>query len=353
MSDRILNLAYLGNGKSTNRYHIPFVLERPDKFRVKSVWERHPGTSSWTYLEGVNYTDSLEDILNDPAIDIVVVSTPVMHYEYTKQALLAGKHVICEKPFTKTAAQAEELFALAQEKGLFLTTYQNRRFDSDYLTVKKVVASGKLGEVYEINEHYDYWRPEYPKMYTDKSKMYIDKFGYDVSLSMVYGHGVHTVDQAVAWFGTPDSISCDARQLGGPGTFNDMFDIDMHFGKVKYSVHGSYYRVKPRPSFTVYGTRGMFVKETQDRQEEFLKAFKMPDTPGFGIDLPEHFGTLTYVDDEGRICEEKVPSVAGDYGRMYDNAYDVVVNGAEQEVRPEQTIAMLHILEEAVKGLKA
>ena len=96
----------------------------------------------------------------------------------------------------------------------------------------------------------------------------------------------------------------------------------------------------------------MFVKATQDRQEEFLKAFKMPSEPGFGEDLPEHFGTLTWADDEGQLHEEKVPSVRGDYGRMYDNAYDVLVHVAEQEVKPEQTLVMLSILEQAVAGLE-
>jgi predicted dehydrogenase len=343
MGDRILNLGYIGNGKSANRYHIPFVLQRPDKFRVRTVWERHPGTSSWKYLDGVDYTGDLDAMLADPKIDIVVVCTPAMHYEYAKQALLAGKNVICEKPFTNTVAQARELFRLARERGLFLTTYQNRRFDSDYLTLKEVVASGRLGEVYEINEYYDYWRPEYPQMYTEK-------YGSDPHMGMVFAHGVHTVDQAIGWFGTPDKVHADARQLLGSGGFNDCFDIDMKFGQVKYSVHGSYFRVKPRPSFTAYGTRGMFVKATQDRQEEFLKRFQMPSAPGFGEDLPEHFGTLTWADNKGVLHEEKVPSVRGDYGRMYDNAYDVVVNGAEQEVKPEQTLAMLEILEQAVAG---
>ena len=344
MGSKILNLAYLGNGRSANRYHIPFVKQRLNKFAIKYVWERHPGTSSWDYIEGVGYTDDLESILADPELDIVVVSTPVMHYEYAKQALLADKHVICEKPFTRTSEQAVELFSLAQKRDLFLTTYQNRRFDSDFLTCKEVVASGKLGEVYEIQECYDYWRSEYPEIY-------LKKFGNDPFLGMVFGHGVHTVDQAIGWFGLPDKVHTDARQLLGYGGYNDCFDIDMHFGRVKYSVHGSYLRVKSRPSFTVYGTRGMFVKALQDRQEEHLKEFKMPGDPGFGEDLPEHYGILTYYDDKGVLHEDVVPSVHGDYGRMYDNAYDVIVNGAEQEVRPEQTLAMIRILESAAKDL--
>ena len=354
MAHRVLNLAFIGNGKSTNRYHAPFVLTRPEEFRVTHVYERHPGTSPWKPLPGVTYTDDLEALLANPAVDVVAVCTPVgAHYELARQALEAGKHVVVEKPFTCTVAEARELFSLAREKGLFLSAYQNRRFDADYLTMQQVVASGKLGEVYEIVATYDYWRPEVPE-----GAQGFDRYG-----SFVYGHAVHLLDQAVGYLGAPDAVQADVRQLLGAGRMNDYFAFALNYGRdaraalplapdgVRYEVKASYFRAQLRPSLAVYGTRGCFVKRTKDRQEEHLKVFYMPGEPGFGADRPEDFGTLTYYDEAGAYHEEKVPSAQGDYARFYDAAYRSVAEGAAPLVTPEQTLAVMQIMEDAVNGL--
>lgn len=347
-----LGVAFIGNGKSANRYHMPFIFTRPDKFQVKAVWEHHPGESPWEYKEDIDYTGDLDAMLARPDIDLVVVSTPVRHHELVTKALLADKNVICEKPFTETPEEAADLFRLAEERGLFLSAYQNRRFDSDFLTVKAVVESGKLGEVYEIEEHYDYWRSEVSR----------DTVPSSPSKSMIYEHGVHTVDQAVGWLGAPDDVVMDVRQLHGPGRFNDYFDIDLRYAPghlpfaseagLKYSVQSSYLRARPRPSFEVYGTRGHFVKEREDRQEEHLKLFHMPDNADFGLDRPEDWGTLVWYDDEGDYHEEKVPTVRGDYARFYDGVYATLVDGAEPVVKPEETLAVMDILSEGVGKLQ-
>lgn len=342
MSQRILNLAFVGNGRSANRYHIPFILTRPQTLRVRYVYEAHPGTSKWKYLEGIQYTGDLDQVLNDPEVDVVCVTTPSeFHYDYAMKALHAGKGIVVEKPFALNVEQAEEVFAFAHEQGLYASAFQNRRFDSDFLTLQRVLASGKLGKVYEITEHFDYWRPETPENVNTYSKYH----------SFVYGYAVHTIDQAVSMYGKPDSVRYDVRQLLGQGRMNDYFDIDMNFGDVRYTVASSYFRSDPRPSFEAYGTRGHFVKQHGDRQEEFLKRFVMPGVPGFGVDEPDDYGVLTYYDDQGNRHEERVPTVQGDYTRMYDTVYDSIVNGANQVVKPEQTITVMHMLEDAVAGL--
>lgn len=131
----MLTIAYIGNGKSANRYHLPFS-RQIEGIRVKSIYER--SKSIWERIEGINYTSNLDEILNDPEIQLVVLSLPAsIHYEFTKKCLKAGKNVLVEKPFTETAVEAKELFNLAKEKSLFVQAYQNRRFDSDFLTVQK------------------------------------------------------------------------------------------------------------------------------------------------------------------------------------------------------------------------
>lgn len=158
----MLTMAYIGNGKSTNRYHAPFAL-KTGKINIKKIYARRK-TTDWAPIPGTAYTQDLEDVLQDPEIQLVAICTPVKsHYELAKQCLLAGKNTLVEKPFTETAAEAQELFDLAKEKGLFLQAYQNRRFDSDFLTVQKVIESGKLGDLLELEMHFDYYRPEIPE----------------------------------------------------------------------------------------------------------------------------------------------------------------------------------------------
>ena len=139
-----------------------------------------------------------------------------------------------------------------------------------------------------------YFRPEVPENST-----------YSRIDSFLYGHACHTLDQVISYFGEPDEVYSDVRQLLGKGRMNDYFDLDLYYGKLKVSVKSSYFRLTPRPSFIVYGKKGSFIKETKDRQEEHLKQFYMPTEPDFGVDLPQHYGTLTYMDDDNDYHQEK------------------------------------------------
>ena len=344
-TDKKLVFGFIGNGKSANRYHIPYLLQRPEHMRVKSIWRRRAANGPWAVIPSVEYTTDLDAMLADPEIDVVVISTPLRaHYSMALKALEAGKHCVVEKPFTETPEQAEELFRLAGEKGLVVEAYQNRRFDSDFLTVQKVIESGRLGELLEVELHYDYYRPEVPERQKE--------FTFDSSF--LYGHACHTLDQAISYFGRPERVVYDVRQLLGKGRMNDYFDLDLFYGApLKVSIKSSYFRVKQRPSFAVYGKRGCFIKETKDRQEEHLKLFYLPGQPGFGLDLPEHYGILTWYDESGGFHEEKVPSVPGDYGRYYDALYETILHGGEKLVKDEETLEQIRILSEGVRQMNA
>lgn len=333
----MLTIAYIGNGKSTNRYHMPFARKIKD-IKIKSIYAR--SANQWEKVEGITYTDKLDDLLKDPEIQLIVLSVPVnAHYDLAKTCLEAGKHVLVEKPFTETAEEARQLFALAKEKGLFIQAYQNRRFDSDFLTSQKVIKSGVLGDLLEVEMHFDYFRPEIPES--------VQEFSLDSSY--LYGHACHTVDQVISYFGFPDKIHYDVRQLLGSGRMNDYFDLDLYYTNTKVSVKSSYFRIKDRPSFVVYGKKGMFVKASKDRQEEDLRKFYMPDKADFGLDLPEHYGILTFVDDEGRYHEEKVVTEVGDYSRFYQALHDSILLGKEKLVKDEETIRQIEILEEGIR----
>lgn len=336
----MLTIAYIGNGKSTNRYHLPFSTQLSDKIKIKTIYSRS-GKSDWTPIEGVQYTTNIDDIYNDPEIQLVVVTTPSSsHYPLAKEGLLRGKNMLVEKPFTETVEQAQELFTLANEKNLFVQSYQNRRYDSDFLTVQKVIESNKLGDLLELEMHFDYFRPEVPKNST-----------YSRIDSFLYGHACHTLDQVISYFGEPDEVYSDVRQLLGKGRMNDYFDLDLYYGKLKVSVKSSYFRLTARPSFIVYGKKGSFIKETKDRQEEHLKQFYMPTEPDFGVDLPQHYGTLTYMDDDNHYHQVKVISEVGDYSRFYEDVYQTLINKQDKVVKDDQTLLQIKLLEEGTKHL--
>lgn len=336
----MLTIGYIANGKSTNRYHLPFVRLRKN-IRVKTIYSRSLD-GPWPTIEGIYYTTDICELLQDPEINMIVVCTHQdSHYEYAKMILESGKHALIEKPFMMTFEEAEEIFTLAESKGLMVQCYQNRRYDSDFLTVQKVIESGKLGKIQELEMHFDYYRPEIPE----------NSHKLSVSESFLYGHGCHTLDQVISFFGLPDKVTYDVRALLGKNHMNDYFDLDLFFGDIKASVKSSYFRVKPRPSFIVYGSQGMFVKETKDRQEEHLKLFYLPGSIGFGLDEPQHFGTLTYYEN-GHYHEEKVISEPGDYGRVYDHIYNTLINGIPSPVKNEETLKVMEILETGMNLLQ-
>lgn len=336
----MLTVAYIGNGKSTNRYHLPFS-QKSENINVKTIYSRH-AASPWDKVPGIHYTTNLEDIWNDSEIQLVVICLPSsLHFKFAKLALEKGKNTLVEKPFTETAQEARELFELAKSKDLLVQCYQNRRYDSDFLTTQKVIDSGLIGELLEVEMHYDYFRPEVPENSTT----------FSVASSYLYGHGCHTIDQVLSYFGEPDSIHYDVRQLLGPDRMNDYFDLDFYYSKTKVSVKSSYFRIKSRSSFVLYGKKGMFTKQEKDRQEEHLKLFYMPTNPDFGIDTPDHYGTLTYVDDNGLYHEEKVVSEIGDYSQVYEGLHESIINGKDKLVKDEETIRQLEILEEGIQKM--
>lgn len=338
-----MTVGYIGNGKSTNRYHIPFVLQKQDKIKIKMIYTLDHSRDIWDEIPGVFYTENLDELLNDKDIQVIVISTPsAFHYDYAKMVLNAGKHCVVEKPFADTYQQAQEIFELAKQKNLTVECYQNRRFDSDFLTVQKVIESGKLGDLLELEMHFDYYRLHIPE----------SVYGFSAINSYLYGHGCHTLDQVISYFGKPDHIHYDVRQLLGIGRMNDYFDLDLYYGTLKVSVKSSYYRIKERPSFVIYGKKGMFIKEKKDKQEEHLKLFYMPHHNDFGVDLPHEYGTLTYYDENNIYHEEKVISVNGDYGRYYDALYETIINNAKPLVTPEQTLLQIEILEKGIKNLE-
>ncbi|MDR0298165.1 MAG: Gfo/Idh/MocA family oxidoreductase [Streptococcaceae bacterium] len=335
-----LNIAYVGFGKSTNRYHIPFVKTRENiaikRVFVPSLDER---AEERVALEaaGTEFTTDLSVIKNDPEIDLVVIVTPApFHYAYAKELLEAGKNVLTDKPATSTLAEAEELVALANDNGLFYMPFQNRRFDSDFLTVKKVLETGYLGELTDIVVNMDHFRPD-------------DAATVGVYDGAWYGHGVHLVDQMISLFGKPQSVAYDIRSVRKAGAADDYFNVSLRYEKFSATVAASETAALPHPKWSVYGTRGTFVKQEVDQQENDLKVGIMPGADGFGRDTAADFGELTYYNSNGDRIVKHIASEVGDYARVYDAAYAAIIDGAEKLVTDAQLLAVIETLENGVK----
>ncbi|MGL5241055.1 MAG: oxidoreductase [Kluyvera ascorbata] len=328
-----LHCAFIGFGKSTTRYHLPYVLHRKADWHVAHIYRRSPKPDEQApQYAHIHFTSELDDILNDPQVKLVVVCTHAdSHFEYAKKALEAGKNVLVEKPFTPTLAEAKELFALAKSKGLTISPYQNRRFDSCFLTTKKVIESGKLGQIVEIESHFDNYRP------VDAGQPGLPQDG------VFYGLGVHTLDQIIALFGRPQQVSYDIRHLRNKANPDDTFEAQLFYGDLKAIVKSSHLVKLAYPKFIVHGHKGSFIKYGIDQQETSLKANIMPGEPGFGAD--NSVGLLEYVDDDGNTVREEVMIETGDYGRVYDALYDTLVNGRKNFVSESDALTNMEILE--------
>lgn len=327
-----LHCAFIGFGKSTTRYHLPYVLHRKDRWRVAHIYRRSakPQEQAPQYSH-IHFTSDLDEVLNDPQVKLVIVCTHAdSHFEYAKRALEAGKNVLVEKPFTSTLAEAKALFALAKSRGLTVTPYQNRRFDSCFLTMKKVIESGKLGEIVEVESHFDLYRP------VAETQPGVPQDG------TFYGLGVHTLDQLISLFGRPDHVAYDIRSLRNKANPDDTFEAQLFYGDLKAIVKTSHLVKLAYPRFIVHGHQGSFIKYGIDRQETSLKANIMPGEPGFSAD--DTFGLLEYVNEAGETVREEIPIETGDYGRVYDALYETLVNGQPNYVKESDVLTNMEIL---------
>lgn len=328
----MLTVAYVGFGNSVRHYHLPYIRSR-EYIRVKSIYrlEEEINPEREALYPGIRFTSKLEDILEDGEVQLVVINTPDQwHVSYAVQALEQGKHILVEKPFAPTAKEAEEVFALARRKGLLAYVNQNRRYDADYLVMKEVVESDALGELVEVESHYDYFHPK-----ADKDADYL------------YGLGVHILDQMIALFGVPEHYRTHVRGVLEPAGGRDFFELQLFYGTVRVTVSSSEFVKLPNPRFAVHGTRGSFVKMSQGHLSGQVQ--KEPFSIDYSVEDASNWGTLSCVDDYGNDITCRIPSRVTDYGRVYDDIAAYLEHGKPLPIREEEVLAVLRILEEARK----
>lgn len=335
-----INTALLSYGMSGEIFHAPLLTSHPG-FLLSTVLERSKDRVRQRYPD-VRMVRSMEEVLADDAIELVVVNTPhETHYELTSQVLKAGKHAIVEKPFVINSNEGHDLIRQARDYGRLLSVFQNRRWDGDFMTAKKVLQSGILGSLVEFEAHYDRYRPQ-----VDHTTW---KEGANPGAGIVYNLGSHMIDQVLDLFGNPESLTASIGIQRKGGQSPDYYDIRMKYPAHTAIVKSSYLVRDPGPRYVAYGVAGTFTKYGIDPQEEALKKGGIPGTPGWGMEGKRWWGRID-TDIDGLHVRGAVETLPGNYAAYYDNIYAAIRNGATLAVTAEQATAVITMIELATRS---
>ncbi|WP_281297872.1 Gfo/Idh/MocA family oxidoreductase [Flavobacterium limnophilum] len=335
-----IKTALLSYGMSGKVFHAPF-LELHPGFELLGSWERSKKLIQKDYPEVTSFP-SLESILEDKSIDLVIVNTPIdTHFEYAKKVLLAGKHAIVEKAFTSNVAEAQELAALAKEKGLKLSVFQNRRWDSELKTVKKILDDKLLGEIVEAEFHFDRYNPVLsPKVHKET---------INSGSGILKDLGPHIIDQALYLFGLPNAVFADIRITREHSLVDDYLDILLYYPNLRVRLKAGFFVREPNPSYVVHGKKGSFLKSRGDVQEDELKLGKKPNLTNWGTEQEGQEGLL-HTEIDGKIIKEKVPTLQGNYCDYFDGLYHAIVNDKSEPVTSQDGVNVMRIIDAAIQS---
>jgi predicted dehydrogenase len=259
-----------------------------------------------------------------------------------RQALLADKNVVVDKPFTLTSAQAQELIDLARQQHKVISAFQNRRWDGDFQTVSQLMKQGCLGRLVEYESHFDRFRN-----YFSPERAWRETAGS--GSGVLFDLGPHLIDQAQVLFGLPRMVAADIRSQRRAGTADDHFELILHYDDLKVTLKAGLLVREPGSRFALHGTEGSFVKYGVDPQEEALKRGRSPREPGWGVEPAEQWGTLN-TQIGGLHFQGKIETVPGCYSAYYENVGRAIRGEAELIVKPEEARNTIRIIELAVQS---
>lgn len=335
--NRKINTGLLAYGMSGKVFHAPFISTH-NGFNFTAIVERTNKIAQQDYPEIKSY-NSVEELIADDSIELVIINTPnFTHYEYAKMALNAGKHILVEKPFTATVAQAKEVFELAKSVGKKALVYQNRRFDSGYNAVKNIIDSGRLGKLIEVHFRYDRYRNTIgPKSFKEEI---VEATG------LQYDLGPHLLDQAISLFGKPEKYHKILGKNRDHTKVDDYLAIQLSYPNDLYVfLTASMLVADIKEAFIINGVKGSFSKNHADVQEAQLLNWMKPTVPSYGIEDPKDAGKLTLVAENGERLVENIPSKKGDYMALFEAVYQNIVNDIPYGITEEDILIQLEILE--------
>jgi scyllo-inositol 2-dehydrogenase (NADP+) len=347
MEKRDVGVGVVGFGLAGRVFHAPFVSAVPG-LKLEAIVQRKGDEAARAYPKA-RILRSFDEALKDAAIQLVVIATPnETHFPLAKQALQAGKHVVIDKPFAATSAQARELWQLSWEKGVVLAPFHNRRWDGDFLTVADLVEKQAVGRLVTFESHFDRFRP-LPRENTWKE-------GADPANGLLFDLGPHLVDQALALFGAPTGIVASVRKDRDSTEIEDAFDITLEYPRLRAYCRSSMLACDAAPRFLLHGNCGSFKKYGLDPQEAALVAgAKVPRIGEDGEHIwleesEEHWGTLTVSPNPAEptiLTHTQVETEPGDYRLYYANVRDAINGAAELAVKPEDGYRVVKLLEMA------
>jgi scyllo-inositol 2-dehydrogenase (NADP+) len=315
-----IRAAVIGFGNGGRTFHTAFISAVPG-LQLAAIVQRKGEEAALAYPNAKIYR-SVEELLADETIQLVSVTTSNQtHFELGRQSLLAGKHTVIDKPFTVTSAEAAELIGIARQRNLVLSAFQNRRWDGDFRTIRDLISRGVLGRLVVFESHYDRFRQEL--------RLNTWKEGGLPGGGQLYDLGAHIIDQALALFDAPDTITANIRADRDHALNDDAFDIRFgYIGETEKNLtvwlRSTMTAAITGPRFTLHGTQGSFVKFGIDPQEDAIKAGSIIGSPGWGEEPESEWGTLKLVDGS----ESRIRTEAGDYRGYYANIRDAILGDA-------------------------
>ncbi|KAL2756964.1 hypothetical protein ACRALDRAFT_1069646 [Sodiomyces alcalophilus JCM 7366] len=361
-SGKKINVAVIGYGLSAKVFHIPFFNHDP-QFNLHTIIQRNPDKgpdSAPRDYPALKHHTSLDPMLADPDVDLVAILTPPdTHLDFATRCLEAGKHVLVEKPFVPSVADADRLIALARRVDRRICVYQNRRWDADFLALRSLLAEGKLGRAVELDTHFDRFRPQKPAAASWKASLPMERGG-----GILYDLGSHLIDQAYCLFGLPRAVygrlvgqrdgrlfDDDAAAAAAEGEEPDGVHVVLSYadGTVVTVRAGVMSVEDPQPRFWLRGTRGSFRTWGLDPQEDQLRGGMKPSDPGFGVD-DAWKPRLLQVGDDGATIREvplEAPKPPATYIQFFDELGRALRSGKEEDIPVKATEAreVLRILE--------
>lgn len=336
-----IKTALLSYGMSGKVFHAPFI-ESHLGYELIGAWERSKKLIQKDYPNVKSYS-SLDELLSDD-IDLVIVNTPVdTHYQYAKQILHSGKHLIVEKAFTSSANEAKELKVLAHQKGLKLSVFQNRRWDSDFKTVKKVLNDNILGNIVEAEIRFDRYNPSLsPKKWKESNNS---------GAGILKDLGPHIIDQALTLFGYPDALFADIRNLRENSQVDDNIDILLYYKDKRVRLHAGFFNKEQLPAYTLQGRNGSFFKSRADIQEDVLKMDIKPNTKDWGKEPVEKEGVLNVIID-GKTIKKTIPTLYGNYYDYFEAVYQSITQDKVEPVTADDGLKVMQIIEAAIESNK-
>ncbi|HKN33806.1 MAG TPA: oxidoreductase [Terriglobales bacterium] len=330
----MINVGLVGFGLAGKAFHAPFIRVVPG-LRLVAIARRSAESDS-TYPD-VRFVSGVEQLLAIDDIDLIVIATPNdLHAPIARECLEAGRHVVIDKPFATTLAEAEELVALARQRDRILTVFQNRRWDGDFKTVRQLLRQGSLGRVVSYESHFDRFRPNLRGTWHERPQP---------GMGLLFDLGPHLIDQALVLFGKPERISADLRKERDGTLVNDAFEVVFHYPRLRALLRATVMAAASGPRFWICGTEGSFTKYGVDPQEQAMKQGGDPTAKGWGEEPESAWGTLTTVTETRTI-----PTAPGDYRGFYGNVRDAITGNAPLEVSSAQALNVMKALDLAERS---